>query len=200
MKEKSITSISFILVGNSIVFVESIYALNKNNVGNSATQAIITMIGFIFYFIGLRTFKLSIDLDNKGIKGVSLLLYGALAGIIANLIFLLVLKSQVLSEILYLILFAVQFVGLLKLKDSKISGFFILYASGAITYLLFGIGFKIIGVILGMSAFESGMANMIIAIPALLLILFGWMKVQKEIINLDKSIQECVDKIESSKV
>src|ERR1035437_1155359 len=109
---KSITSVTFILVGNML--------LTYNSIGDGWTASLTTIFGYILFFVGLSRLKSA--LDETGQNGVSKLIWAAILGIIATLFSYIPLVGGIPAGILNLIAFILQLVGLFKLKNSRTLG------------------------------------------------------------------------------
>ena len=170
MEKKAITSVTLILAGNMLT--------TYNNIGSGWTATVTAIIGFILFFIGLGQMKSY--MDEKGKSGVSLLINAAILGIIALVLHLIPFVGGIFAGILYLIAFIIQLAGLLKLKNSETIG---TAGASGVSNILIAMVLMIIGSILGMLPFAGGMINSVISLIALLLILFGWLKIQEGIIE-----------------
>jgi len=170
MNHKSITAVTLILVGNMLT--------TYNNIGTGWTATLTAIIGFVLFFVGLG--QLKSVLDEQGQKGVKLLTYSAILGIIALIIHLIPLIGGVFAGVLYLAAFVIQLVGLLQLKKSDKIGS---QGISGINNLLIAMVLMIVGSLISILPFAGETINSIICLVALLLILFGWLNIQKGVVE-----------------
>lgn len=170
MKTKSITAVTFILIGNMLTTYGSI--------GSGWTSTLTAVFGVILFFTGLISLKSF--LDQRGQNGISNLIWAAVLGIIATGLGYIPLVGAIPAGILNLIAFVLQLMGLLKLKKSKTLG--AIGASG-VNYLLAAIVIMIIAGIFNMIPFAGGYIKPVIAFFAFILIPFGWLKIQEAMIS-----------------
>jgi uncharacterized membrane protein len=170
MKQKAISSVTLILVGNMLT--------TYNNIGSGWTSTITAIIGFVLFFIGLG--QLNSFLDEPGQKGLSMLKNSAILGIVALIIHIIPLLGGIIAGILYLIAFIIQLVGLLQLQKSTTLG---TKGAAGISNLLIAMGLMIIGSLIGILPFAGGTINALISLIAFMLILLGWLKIQEGIIE-----------------
>jgi len=173
MKTKSITSVTYILIGNMLTTYGSI--------GEGWTASLTAIFGLVLFFIGLSNLKAY--LDETGKEGVSKLTWAAILGIIASVFSFIPLVGGIPAGILNIIAFILQLIGLLKLKQSATLG-----AKGAdgVTYLLIAIGIMVLAGILGIIPFAGDSIKSVIAFIAFLIIPFGWLKIQEAIIEKEE--------------
>lgn len=170
MNQKSITSVTLILVGNMLT--------TYNNIGSGWTSTITAIIGFIIFFIGLG--QLKSFLDEQGQKGIRLLTISAILGIVALIIHFIPLIGGVFAGILYMAAFVLQLVGLLQLKKSEKLGS---QGVNGVNNLLIAMVLMIIGSLISILPFAGETIDSVICLVALLLILFGWLNIQKGIVE-----------------
>lgn len=170
MKKDAVKSVTLVLVGNMLT--------TYNNIGSGWTSTITAIIGFVLFFLGLG--QLKSFLDENGKKGISLLINAAILGIVALVIHLIPLLGGFLAGLLYLIAFIIQLIGLLKLKNSESLGS---VGVAGVNNLLIAMALMIFGSLLSILPFAGEAINSVISLIALLLILFGWLKIQEAIIE-----------------
>ncbi|MDP2423197.1 MAG: hypothetical protein U1C46_07775 [Bacteroidales bacterium] len=170
MKSTSITSVTYILIGNMLTTYSSI--------GEGWTATITAIFGLILFFIGLN--RLKSFLDDIGQDGVSKLVLAAIIGVIATFLSFIPLAGGIVAKLLILIAFILQVIGLLKLKKSETFG-----ETGAagISYLLIALMLMVLASFLGILPFVGGTIKSVISLIAFMLIPFGWLKVQEAIIE-----------------
>jgi uncharacterized membrane protein len=168
MKEKVITSVTLVLTGNLLT--------TFNNIGSGWTSTVMAIIGFVLFFIGLGQLKPA--LDEAGQKGIRLLINATIVGIIGMFIDFIPLLG-ILAGLIYIAAFVMQVVGLLDLKKSQSIG-----AEGidGVGNLIGAMVLVIIGSILGLIPFAGNTINALISLIALVVIIFGWLKIQRGMI------------------
>jgi hypothetical protein len=168
MKEKFVSSVTLVLVGNMLT--------TFNNIGNGWTSTSSAIIGFIIYFIGLG--QLKFVFDEFGQKGVKLLINSTVVGLVA-LFFDFIPLMGILAGIIYIVAFIMQIVGLLELQKSNSIGS---EGVGGVGNLIGAMVLVIIGSILGLIPFAGNTINALISLIALVVIIFGWLKIQRGMI------------------
>jgi len=165
MNSKSITSVSYILIGNMLTIYSSI--------GDGLTAKLTAVLGLILFFIGLIQFK---DyLDVKGASGVNKLIWAAILGIIANLLTFIPLVGIIPAGICNIIAFFLQLIGLINLKSSEKIG---KAGAGGVNLLLVALTLMVLASIFNIVPFVGGTIKTVIAFIAFILIPFGWVKIQ----------------------
>jgi uncharacterized membrane protein len=169
MKTKSITSITYVLIGNMLL----IY----NSIGSGWTATLTAMFGLILFFVGLSSLKSF--LDEIGQNGINKLIWAAILGILASVFSFIPIVGSIPAGLLNLIAFILQIVGLLNLKKSVRLGE--LGANG-VNYLLLAMGIMLIASFLSIIPFIGGYFKEVISFIAFILIPFGWLKIQEALI------------------
>ena len=177
MKQKAITSVTLILVGNMLT--------TYNNIGSGWTSSITAIIGFILFFVGLG--QLKTFLDEPGQNGLKLLKISAILGIAALIIHIIPFLGGIIAGLLYMIAFITQLVGLLQFKKTTSIG---INGATGVTYLLIAMVLMIIGSLIGLLPFAGETINAVISLIAFMLILLGWLKIQEGIIENEVSSNE----------
>lgn len=167
---KSITSITFILIGNML----TTYGV----IGGDWTASLTAVFGLILFFIGLTRFKNA--LDNVGKKGARKLIWAAIIGIVANIFSYIPLLGIILVGILNTISFIIQVIGLFNLKNSTILNS---KGSSGVNYLLGAMFLMIIASLFNIIPFAGSYIKSFVAFIALIIIPFGWLKIQEAIIE-----------------
>lgn len=171
MKKETNKAITFILVGSLLG--------TFNGIGGGWASTITAIIGFILFFMGLN--KLKVSLDEIGQGGVKLLTIAAILVIVGLVIDLIPLVGGIIAGIIYIVAFIIELLGFLKFKKSKTIG-----ELGAK-----GVGLIIISMILLIVESVFGILPLpfigiicsILSIVAMLLLLFGWIKVQEALVE-----------------
>lgn len=174
-KTKSITSVTFILIGSLISTYSSIDS------GVLITKALISLIsifGLILFFVGLSRLKES--LDDTGKDAISKLTWAAILGIIAGFFSFIPILGLIPAGLLNLASFILQVIGLLKLKNSKTLG-----ATGAdgVNYLLVAMGIMVVAGLFNIIPFAGDSIKAVFAFIAFLIIPFGWIKIQEAVVE-----------------
>lgn len=148
-----------------------------NNIGSGWTSTITAIIGFILFFIGLG--QLKPFMDELGEKGFMLLTNSAILGVIAMVIDFISLMG-ILAGIMYIIAFIKQLYGLMRHKHSTRIGS---EGINGVSNLIVAMILVIVGSILGLIPAAGKILNAVISLIAFMLILFGWLKIQKGLLS-----------------
>jgi hypothetical protein len=179
MKSKSITSVTFILIGNMLFIYSSI--------GSGWTASLTAIFGIILFFIGLS--RLKSYLDKTGQNGVSKLIWAAILVIIASALSYIPIVGIIPAGIINIIAFILLIIGLFNLKKSETLG-----ETGAkgVNYLLVAMVLMIIVSLIGIVPLVGKLIKPVISFIAFILIPFGWLKIQEAIIIElgDQSLRE----------
>lgn len=173
MKSKSITSVTFLLIGNMLLIYGSI--------GTSWTASLTAIFGVVLFFIGLSRLKLF--LDDKGQNGVSKLIWSAILIIIATALSYIPLVGSIPAGIVNIIAFIILIVGLFNLKNSETLGE---TGEKGVNYLLVAMVLMIIVSVIGIVPLIGRLIKPVISFIAFILIPFGWLKIQEAIIEMDE--------------
>lgn len=169
MKTRSITSVTYILIGNML----TTYGL----IGSGWTATLTSLFGLVLFFIGLGRLKEA--LDATGQDGVSKLVWAAILGIIANVLSYIPLAGGIIAGLINLLAYILQLIGLTKLKKSKVLG-----ETGAtgVNYLLIAMVILVFGSLFKILPFVGGTITSVISFIAFIIIPFGWLKIQEALI------------------
>ncbi|MCF8230000.1 MAG: hypothetical protein K9G58_03765 [Bacteroidales bacterium] len=167
-KKETITSVTFILSGSLLQMF--------NGIGNGWISTLTAIFGLILFFMGLS--KLKKGIDEKGQAAVKMLIIAAILGLIGLVLDLIPLIG-IVASIVFIAAFIVQLIGVIKLKSSESIG-----ESGksGVTLLLIAMILAIIQSIFGFVPLAGGIIAGIISFIALILVFFGWLKIQDGII------------------
>jgi hypothetical protein len=168
-KKETIKSVTFILSGSLLQIF--------NGVGDNWRATLASIFGIILLFIGLRNLKNG--LDNPGKKAVMLLIVATVLGII-GLIFDLIPLLGIVAGIFFILTFILELVGFIMLLSSATIG-----AGGKTGAILLIIAMivAVIESILGLLPFVGGIIGGILGIIALILVFFGWLKIQDGLLS-----------------
>ena len=120
------------------------------------------------------------SLDENGQGAVKLLIIGSIIGIVGLVIDFIPLIGFV-SSIIYIVAFVIELVGILKLKKSDSFGEI---GKSGVTFLLIAMILAILQSFFGLLPIPFiGILTSILSIAALVLVLFGWMKVQEGLVE-----------------
>ena len=170
-KKETNKAVTFILVGSLLG--------TFNGIGGGWASTITAIIGFILFFMGLKKLKMSLDETGQG--GVKLLTIAAIIAIIGLVIDLIPLIGGMIAGIFYIVAFIIELLGFLKLKKSITIGE--LGAKG-VGLIIISMILMIIEAIFGILPLPFvGIICSILSIVALLLLLFGWIKVQEALVE-----------------
>lgn len=117
--------------------------------------------------------------DEAGQAGVKLLIVAAILSII-GFVFDIIPLFGIVASIVLIAAFVVQLVGLFKLKASASIGE---VGKSGITLLLVAMILAILESIFGLLPLVGGVIGSILAIAALILVFFGWIKIQEGLVE-----------------
>lgn len=169
-KKESIKSVTFILSGAILQMF--------NGIGGGLWSTLTSIFGIILFFIGLS--KLKEGLDENGKAGVKLLIIAAIIAGVGFIIDIIPLIGGMIASIVLLAAFIVQLLGYLKLKSSDTIGE--VGRSGA-NLLFIAMIVAAFASLLGIIPFLGGIFVSISSLAGLMLIFFGWLKVQEGLIE-----------------
>lgn len=169
MSKNAIKPVTLILVGNMLTIF--------NSIGNGWATSVVSIIGFVLFFIGLGQLKSELDETGKG--AVKLLVVAAIVGIIGLLIDFIPLVG-IVASIVYLASYIIELVAFIRLKNSESIG-----ETGVqgVKLLLIAMIITLVGVLFGILPLIGGIITKLVSLAAFLLILFGWLKVQEGVIE-----------------
>ena len=167
-KKETIKSVMFLLSGALLQLF--------NGVGDNWRATLVAIFGIILFIVGLT--KLKKGVDSKGQSAATVLLVGAIIGLIGSIIFLIPLIG-IVANILFIITFIILLVGYIMLGGSKSIG-----ASGktGTILLLVAMILGIIESILGLIPLVGAIVGGILGFVAVILIFFGWLKILEGIL------------------
>ena len=168
-KKEIIRSVTFVLSGALLQMF--------NGVGGGWASSLAAIFGMVLFFKGLS--KLKSGIDEKGQNGVKLLIIAALLSIV-GFVFDIIPLLGIIASIILIVAFIVELVGLLKLKNSESIGE---PGKTGITFLLIAMILAIIESVFGLLPLIGGVVGPILSIVALILVFFGWIKVQEGLIE-----------------
>lgn len=167
-KKETIKSVTFILSGSLLQMF--------NGIGNGWISTLTAIFGLILFFMGLN--KLKKGIDEKGHAAVKMLIIAAIIGIVGLILDLIPLVG-IVASIVFIVAFIIQLIGVIKLKGSESIG-----ESGksGVTLLLVAMILAIVQSIFGFVPLAGGIVAGILSFVALILVFFGWLKIQDGII------------------
>lgn len=171
-KKETIKSVTFVIAGSLLQMF--------NGIGGGWASSLTAIFGLVLFFIGLK--KLKEGMDEAGQGAVKFLIIAAIIGVVGLLIDLIPLMGLI-SSLIFIAVFIVELIGFIKLKASKSIGE---VGKGGITLLIVAMGLAIVQSIFGLIPFVGGMIGSVISIVAIILVFFGWLKVQEGIIDTIK--------------
>lgn len=180
MQAKSITSVTFILVGSMLT--------TYNSIGGGWTAPLTALVGYVLFFIGLSRLKAA--LDAVGQNGVQMLTWATMVGIAASAFSIIPLLGAIPAGILGLIAFVLQLVGLLRIRNSTVIG---PEGASGVTLLLGAAGIMVLASLLGIIPFAGGFIKSVIAFVAFLIIPFGWIKIQSALVEYKWQSQTIIE-------
>lgn len=168
-KKETIKSVTFIISGAILQMF--------NGIGGNWAASLIAIFGLVLFFMGLK--KLSDGVDEAGKGAIKLLVISAIIGIV-GLVFDIIPLLGIIAPIIFIVAFVFQLIGFLKLKSSATIGE---AGKSGITLLLIAMVLAILGSILGIVPALGSIVDSILSIIALILVFFGWLKIQEGIID-----------------
>lgn len=169
-KKETIKSVTFILSGALLQMF--------NGIGDGLWSTFTSIFGIILFFIGLS--KLKEGLDENGKAGAKLLIISAIIAGIGFIIDLIPLIGGMVASIVLLAAFIVQLIGYLKLKTSDAIGE--VGRSGA-NLLFIAMIVAAFASLVGIVPFLGDIVVSISSFIGLILLFFGWLKVQEGLIE-----------------
>ena len=149
-----------------------------NGVSGGWASTVVAIFGFVLFLMGLNMLKNSLDENGQG--AVKLLIIGSIIGIVGLVIDFIPLIGFV-SSLIYIVAFVIELVGILKLKKSDSFGE---TGKSGVTFLLIAMILAIVQSFFGLLPIPFiGILSSILSIAALVLVLFGWMKVQEGLVE-----------------
>jgi uncharacterized membrane protein len=170
MNSKSVTSVSFILVGNMLTAYSSI--------GDDWPAIVLAILGVTLFFIGL--IRLKTFLDPAGQNGVMKLIWASVLGIMASGLSFIPVIGFIPAGMFNIASFVLQLIGLLSLKRSETLGEM---GAGGVNLILIAIGLMVVAAAVGFLPFAGKMIKEGVVLIAIILIPFGWLKVQEAMIG-----------------
>ena len=168
-KKETIKSVTFIISGALLQIF--------NGIGGNWAASLTAIFGLVLFFMGLK--KLSDGVDDAGKGAIKLLVISAIIGIV-GLIFDIIPLLGIIAPIIFIIAFVFELIGYLKLKKSVTIGE---TGQSGVTLLLIAMVLAILESILGIVPFLGAVVGSILSLAALILVFFGWLKIQEGLID-----------------
>ncbi|MFO8130500.1 MAG: hypothetical protein R6T99_11435 [Bacteroidales bacterium] len=172
-KKETIKSVTFILSGMMLQMF--------NGIGSGWASTLTAIFGIILLFMGLT--KLKQGLDEAGKSAVKLIIIAIVIGVVGLILSLIPLMGLVIAPIIFIVAFIVELIGIIKLKKSDTIGD---VGKSGVTLLLVAMILAILDSIFSFIPLAGGIIGAILSLVALILVFFGWIRVQDGIIS-DKS-------------
>lgn len=171
-KKETIKSVTFVIAGALLQMF--------NGIGGGWASSLTAIFGLVLFFIGLK--KLKDGMDEAGKGAIKFLIIATILGVI-GLLFDLIPLMGLISSLLFIAAFIVELIGFIKLKASASIGE---VGKGGITLLLVAMVLAIVQSIFGLLPLVGGMIGSVFSIIAIILVFFGWLKIQEGIIDTMK--------------
>jgi uncharacterized membrane protein len=168
-KKETIKSVTYVIAGALLQMF--------NGIGGGWASSLTAIFGLVLFFIGLK--KLKDGMDEAGQGAVKLLIIAAIMGVV-GLVFDLIPLLGLISSIIFIAAFIVELIGFIKLKTSASIGE---AGKGGVTLLIVAMTLAIVQSIFGLLPFVGGIIGSILSIVAIILVFFGWLKIQEGIID-----------------
>ena len=169
-RKETIKAVTFILCGSLLQMF--------NGIGGGIWSGLTAIFGMVIFFMGLS--KLKAGLDENGQSAVKLLIISAIISLVAFVIDLLPLIGGVISSIILLAAFIIELLGILKLKNCATIGE---TGKSGVTLLLVAMILAILSALFGVIPFLGAIVVSVFSLASLILIFFGWIKVQEGLIE-----------------
>lgn len=166
-KKDAIMAVTYIISGSLLQMF--------NGVQDGFGATLVSILGFIVFFMGLK--KLKNLVDPAGQKAIGMLMTGAIIGGSGAIIDLFPVIGSIIASIAYLIAFIFELIGLTQFKSSRTFG---PTAQNGFSILVTSMALSVLRAIVGLIPFIGGLFASIISVVVVVLILFGWMKVQED--------------------
>nr|MDA3779599.1 hypothetical protein [Bacteroidales bacterium] len=149
-----------------------------NGIADGFWSTTTAIFGIVLFFVGLS--KLKTGIDNAGQSAVKTLIIAAIiscTGLVFNIIPFI---GEIIASIVLLVAFVFQLVGYIKLKQSDSIG--TVGKEGA-TLLIVAMILSAFGSLINIIPLIGGYVVSIFSLVGLILVLFGWTKVQEGLID-----------------
>ena len=173
--KETIKAVTFILSGALLQMF--------NGIGGGWASSLTAIFGMILFLMGLS--KLKSGLDEAGKGGVKLLFIAAILSVI-GFVFDIIPLMGIVASIILMAAFIVELIGFLKLKASANIGE---AGKSGITLLLIAMVLAVIVSIFGFVPLLGGIVGSILSLAALVLVFFGWIKIQEGLMENYKKIE-----------
>lgn len=168
-KKETIKSVTYVLSGALLQMF--------NGIGDGWISTLTAIFGMILFFIGLS--KLKTGLDTVGQSGVKLLIIAAILSIV-GFVFDLIPLMGIFASIVLIAAFVVELIGFLKLKASASIG---VVGKSGVSLLIVAMILAILESLFSIVPLVGGIVGSILSLAALILVFFGWCKVQEGLIG-----------------
>ncbi|MCF8232341.1 MAG: hypothetical protein K9J27_09140 [Bacteroidales bacterium] len=172
MTNQSTKAVTFIIIGSLLQL--------SNGINGGWSSLLVAIFGFIMFYVGLSRLKTS--LDEKGAGAVKFLMIAAIIGAVGSAIDLIPLVG-IVASIFYVAAFVLQLIGYIKFKASDSLA---VTAKSGVTLLLVAMGLGILAALVGIIPLLGALVVSILSIASLILVLFGWIKIQDGLVTTVK--------------
>lgn len=168
-KKETIKSVTFILSGALLQIF--------NGIGGNWAASLTAIFGLILFFIGLQKLREGVDETGKG--AVKMLVISAILGIV-GLVFDIIPLLGLIASLIFIVAFVFELIGFIRLKNSASIGE---AGKSGVSLLVIAMILAIVQSVLGILPVVGGIIGSIIGIAAIILVFFGWIKIQEGIID-----------------
>jgi hypothetical protein len=169
-KKEIIRAVSCILGGSLLQMFDGI--------GHGWAASVVAIIGLIIMLMGLNKFKTA--LDANGQSGVKLLVVAIILSLVGVVFGMIPLLGLVVASVFVLAAFVVELIGFLKLKSSESIGE---RGKSGVSLLLTAMILGILSGIFGLLPFAGKVFVSIFSIISILLIFYGWLRIQEGVME-----------------
>lgn len=168
-KKETIKSVTFILSGALLQIF--------NGIGGNWAASLTAIFGLILFFMGLK--KLQEGVDEAGKGATKMLIISAILGIV-GLVFDIIPLLGIIASIIFIVAFVFELIGFLRLKTSDSIGE---AGKGGVKLLVIAMILAIVQSVLGILPLVGGIIGTVISLVTIVLVFFGWLKIQEGIIE-----------------
>ncbi|MEZ5000668.1 MAG: hypothetical protein R2727_08515 [Bacteroidales bacterium] len=118
-------------------------------------------------------------MDEAGKGAIKMLIIAAIIGIV-GLVFDIIPLLGIVASIIFIVAFIFELIGFLRLKSSASIGE---VGKSGITLLIVAMALSILQSILGIVPFLGAIIGSVISLISIVLVFFGWLKIQEGIID-----------------
>lgn len=147
------------------------------NIGGGWPATLITIAGFVIYFVGLGQLKKGFDETGK--KAIGMLEISAIIGIVGGFLNLIPFIG-IFAGLLFAVSFILELIGFLQLKNTSLLG---PTAKSGVSQMVVASILALVGALFSIIPFLGHYVAIFFYFISLGLIISGWLRIQKDIIQ-----------------